>query len=142
MHGRALRRENLSDEQLEALLLEGICPAGFPPQTAKRWPGFRHKPRNQNLCGEVRLKQACGRCWINKTIARSRKWLSVVGVPAGDRYGRERRSNRDGRDAFRLSALARIRFRGACSAAGRYRICRIDRAEHLKMGDRALFVLA
>jgi hypothetical protein len=21
--------------------------AGFPPQTAKRWPGFRHKPRNQ-----------------------------------------------------------------------------------------------
>jgi hypothetical protein len=32
-----------------------ICPntgsdrrAGFPPQTAKRWPGFRHNPRNQN----------------------------------------------------------------------------------------------
>ena len=23
------------------------CRAGFPPQTAKRWPGFRHKPRNQ-----------------------------------------------------------------------------------------------
>jgi hypothetical protein len=23
------------------------CHAGFPPQTAKRWPGFRHKPRNQ-----------------------------------------------------------------------------------------------
>jgi hypothetical protein len=36
--------------------------AGFPPQTAKRWPGFRHKPRNQNLCGEIRLKQAGGRC--------------------------------------------------------------------------------
>ena len=26
-------------------LLEGICHAGFPPQTAKRWPGFRHKSR-------------------------------------------------------------------------------------------------
>ncbi len=39
-----------------------VCDAGFPPQTAKCWPGFRHKPRNQNLCGEVRLKQACGRC--------------------------------------------------------------------------------
>jgi hypothetical protein len=42
------------------------CHAGFPPQTAKRWPGFRHKPRNQNLCGEIRLKQACGRCWSAK----------------------------------------------------------------------------
>jgi hypothetical protein len=39
-----------------------ICHARFPPQTAKRWPGFRHKPRNRNLCGEVRLKQTCGRC--------------------------------------------------------------------------------
>ena len=37
-----------------------ICHAGFPPQTAKPWPGFRHKPRNQNLRGEIRLKQACG----------------------------------------------------------------------------------
>src|SRR6516225_5972544 len=35
--------------------------AGFSPQTAKRWPGFRRKPRNRSLCGEVRLKQACGR---------------------------------------------------------------------------------
>jgi hypothetical protein len=42
--------------------------AGFSPQTAKRWPGFRHKPRNQNLCGEIRLKQACGRCY-------STRWL-------------------------------------------------------------------
>jgi len=32
-----------------------ICHAGLPPQTAKRWLGFRHKPRNQNLCGEIRL---------------------------------------------------------------------------------------
>src|SRR5262249_25388127 len=54
----------------------------------------------------------------------------------------EWRSNRDGRDAFRLSALARIRFCGAGGAAGRYRISRIDRAAHLRMGDRALFVLA
>jgi hypothetical protein len=28
------------------LLLEGAAHAGFQPQTAKRWPGFRHKPRN------------------------------------------------------------------------------------------------
>ena len=62
--------------------------------------------------------------------------------PAYDRYGKERRLNRDGRDAFPLSALARIRFRGACGAAGRYWISRIDRAAHLRMGDRALFVLA
>src|SRR5215470_11086287 len=62
--------------------------------------------------------------------------VGVIGVPAGgsayDRYGKERRSNRDGRDAFRLSALARIRFRGACGAAHRYRISRIDRAAHLR----------
>src|SRR6516165_8396931 len=70
--------------------------------------------------------------------------VGVVGVPAGglacDRYGKERRSNRDGRYAFRLSALARIRFRGASGAASRYRICRIDRAEHLRR-SRALFSL-
>jgi hypothetical protein len=41
---------------------EARCRAQFPPQTAKRWPGFCHKPRNQSLCGEIRLKQASGRC--------------------------------------------------------------------------------
>jgi hypothetical protein len=50
------------------LLLGGICHARFPPQTAKRWPGFRHKPRNQNLCGEIRLKQACGRCYSTRRL--------------------------------------------------------------------------
>jgi len=36
--------------------------AWFSPQTAKCWPGFRRKPRNQILCDEVRLKPACGTC--------------------------------------------------------------------------------
>src|SRR5262245_9180138 len=37
-----------------------LAPARFLPQTAKRWPDYCHKRRNQNLCGEIRLKQACG----------------------------------------------------------------------------------
>jgi len=52
------------------------CYAGFPPQTAKRWPGFRHKPRNQNLCGEIRLKQACGRVLIGKTVSQAPDWCA------------------------------------------------------------------
>src|SRR5215475_6418755 len=44
------------------------CHARFPPQTAKRWPAFRHKPRNQNLCGEIRLKRACGRYYSTRRL--------------------------------------------------------------------------
>lgn len=50
--------------------------ARFPPQTAKRWPDYCHNPRNQNLCGEIRLKQACGRHslgrWFFKLLTISR----------------------------------------------------------------------
>jgi hypothetical protein len=42
--------------------------ARFPPQTAKRWPDYCHKPRNQNLCGEIRLKQACGRHSLGRRL--------------------------------------------------------------------------
>lgn len=42
--------------------------ARFPPQTAKRWPDYCHKPRNRNLCGEIRLKQACGRHSLGRRL--------------------------------------------------------------------------
>jgi hypothetical protein len=55
--------------RLDASLLRCILRSGsarahaaFLPQTAKCWPGFRHKPRNEDLCDEIRLKQVCGRC--------------------------------------------------------------------------------
>jgi hypothetical protein len=32
------------------------------------WPGFRHKPRNQDLCGEIRLKQACGTSYLTRRL--------------------------------------------------------------------------
>jgi len=41
--------------------------------------------------------------------------------------------NRGGRDALRLSALARIRHGGGCGAVRRRRIGWVDRAEHLRM---------
>jgi hypothetical protein len=47
--------------ELEIVDYLAVCHAAFPPQTAKCWPGFCHKPRNQNLCGEIRLKRVCAR---------------------------------------------------------------------------------
>jgi len=40
-------------------------------------------------------------------------------------------SNKDGRDGFRLSALAWIRLGGACGAVRRRGIGWVDRSEHL-----------
>jgi hypothetical protein len=62
--------------------------ARFSPQTAKRRPGFRRKPRNQNLCDEVRLKRACGTCGLTRRLLVFP--LRVSGNPSL----RPRRSNR------------------------------------------------
>jgi hypothetical protein len=41
------------------------------PQSAKRWPDYCHNPRNQNLCGEIRLKQACGRHSLGRRFSQA-----------------------------------------------------------------------
>jgi hypothetical protein len=51
--------------------------AGFLPQTAKRWSGFRHKPRNQKPLRRNSPETEVRYILINKTVARSR------GVTAG-----------------------------------------------------------
>jgi hypothetical protein len=57
--------------------------AGFSPQTAKRWPGFRRKPRNQKSWRRNTPETDVRYMLINKTVARSRKRFSVIGVTAG-----------------------------------------------------------
>jgi hypothetical protein len=46
--------------------------AGFSPQTAKRWPGFRHKPRNQNPLRRNSPETEVRYMLINKTVAHFR----------------------------------------------------------------------
>jgi hypothetical protein len=54
--------------------------AGFLPQTAKRWPGFRHKPRNQKPSRRNSPETEVRYILINKTVARCR------GVTAGGQF--------------------------------------------------------
>ena len=56
--GRTLATPKWEVEERQGSMLSEPVVARFPPQTAKRWPDYCHKPRNRNLCGEIRLKQA------------------------------------------------------------------------------------
>src|SRR6266404_7571978 len=76
-------------------------------------PDSRHKPRNagQILAANHETKIFAAKYPLNERA-----------VDVDEEDGCQRRSNRDGRDALRLSALARIRYGGACGAVRRRRI--------------------
>src|SRR5262245_39016852 len=54
------RRFALAIGQRPILATNREALARLLPQATKRWPDYCRNPRNQNLCGEIRLKQACG----------------------------------------------------------------------------------
>src|SRR5262245_54715034 len=54
------------------------CHARFPPQTAKRWPGFCHKPRNQKLCGRNTPETGVRYILINKLKNGARTGMNVM----------------------------------------------------------------